>query len=303
MNNLKKILVGTDLTKNSTLALKQAFRLAEWHQAKVDVFHIIHSEVFEDINQITKVSKRELKANLIEDLKAKVLRQIGKMKGGDKAKIHVLIGNPFKCIVDHINKKNIDLLVMGANGTTDSNDGPGGLASQCVRKAPTKTLLIRPAKDKSFKKVVAMIDFSKTSAKALEQAVHLAKLENAELHVVNVYLAPWHIVHYRVPNSKSSPAYRKQFVEDLEVEMSSFLKPFKDDITDINVTTHLIDSSELKLAMLRTITELEADIVVMGTTGRTGFLGMFTGTTAEHLMKSSPCSLLAVKADTFSLSV
>ncbi|MGC6467843.1 MAG: universal stress protein [Akkermansiaceae bacterium] len=40
---------------------------------------------------------------------------------------------------------------------------------------------------------------------------------------------------------------------------------------------------------------IDADLVVLGTRGRTGLKGFFLGTTAESLIQTTPCSTLAVK--------
>ena len=42
-----------------------------------------------------------------------------------------------------------------------------------------------------------------------------------------------------------------------------------------------------------------ADIIVMGTVGRVGIPGMFIGNTAEDVLQSAACSILAVKPEGF----
>ena len=41
--------------------------------------------------------------------------------------------------------------------------------------------------------------------------------------------------------------------------------------------------------------QLDADLVVMGTVGRTGIAGLFIGNTAEMVLEQVQCSVLAVK--------
>ena len=45
--------------------------------------------------------------------------------------------------------------------------------------------------------------------------------------------------------------------------------------------------------------ELKADLIVMGTVGRTGIPGFFIGNTAEELLQTSQASILAVKPTGF----
>jgi len=43
--------------------------------------------------------------------------------------------------------------------------------------------------------------------------------------------------------------------------------------------------------------QLDAELVVLGTVGRTGFSAALIGNTAEHVIDSVNCDLLAVKPD------
>jgi len=45
--------------------------------------------------------------------------------------------------------------------------------------------------------------------------------------------------------------------------------------------------------------ELDAELVVLGTIGRTGFSAALLGNTAEHVIESINCDLLAVKPEGF----
>ena len=43
--------------------------------------------------------------------------------------------------------------------------------------------------------------------------------------------------------------------------------------------------------------ELDAELVILGTTGRTGLSAVFIGNTAEHTIDSLNCDLLALKPE------
>jgi universal stress protein E len=43
--------------------------------------------------------------------------------------------------------------------------------------------------------------------------------------------------------------------------------------------------------------ELDAELVILGTTGRTGLSAVFIGNTAEHMIDQLDCDLLAIKPD------
>ena len=61
-------------------------------------------------------------------------------------------------------------------------------------------------------------------------------------------------------------------------------------------SAHAHVSSREGLSMAR---QLDADLVVMGTVGRTGIAGLFIGNTAEMVLEQVQCSVLAVKPPGF----
>ena len=52
-------------------------------------------------------------------------------------------------------------------------------------------------------------------------------------------------------------------------------------------------------AILDYIERHDVELLVMGTVGRAGVLGLITGNTAERLLPQIPCSVLAVKPTGF----
>ena len=51
------------------------------------------------------------------------------------------------------------------------------------------------------------------------------------------------------------------------------------------------------------VEESSADLVVVGTRGRTGMRAILLGTVAERIVRESPCSVLAVKPDDFKYEI
>jgi nucleotide-binding universal stress UspA family protein len=49
--------------------------------------------------------------------------------------------------------------------------------------------------------------------------------------------------------------------------------------------------------ILKTAQELKADLIVMGTHGRTGIGRLFLGSVAEEVIRKAPCPVMTVKAD------
>jgi nucleotide-binding universal stress UspA family protein len=58
----------------------------------------------------------------------------------------------------------------------------------------------------------------------------------------------------------------------------------------------------IRETILEHVQETQADLVVVGTRGKTGLREMLIGTTAEKIVANAPCSILAVKPDAMTMT-
>lgn len=135
------------------------------------------------------------------------------------------------------------------------------------------------------KKILFPTDFSHTGDASLRLATALARDSGAELLIVHVQEPPMAYgggeLYYGVPN----PA-----VEDLE-RMLAAVKP-----TDPNVRyQHRLATGDPASAIVRLAEEEKADLIVMGTHGRTGFFRLLMGSVAEAIVRRAKCPVLTFK--------
>jgi nucleotide-binding universal stress UspA family protein len=63
------------------------------------------------------------------------------------------------------------------------------------------------------------------------------------------------------------------------------------------VTPIVKERVNIREAILDHVNEVHADLVVLGTRGKSGLRELLIGTTAEKIIQHAPCSILAVKPD------
>ena len=84
-----------------------------------------------------------------------------------------------------------------------------------------------------------------------------------------------------------------------QAELDAFLEPLTRKAQDLPVQ-HLIDESpSVRDALMDHVAKVGADLVVLGTRGKSGLRELLIGTTAEKIVQYAPCSILAVKPDDF----
>lgn len=144
-----------------------------------------------------------------------------------------------------------------------------------------------------IKKVVVATDFSENAQPAIDAAVTVAKTFEAEVHLVHAFQTPVPIV------SPYEVVVPDGFLEQARESAAKSLKAAEEKISSagVTVTSHLAEVPAAP-AIARIAGELEADLVVVGTHGHTGFKHLVLGSVAERTIRLAPCSVLTVKSKT-----
>jgi nucleotide-binding universal stress UspA family protein len=88
-------------------------------------------------------------------------------------------------------------------------------------------------------------------------------------------------------------------LEDLRSRLAEFAEEIRAQSGASSITTTVTEQISASGGIVKRLLESDADLVVLGTRGRTGLKGIFLGTTAERLIHDSPCSALTVKPEGF----
>lgn len=140
-------------------------------------------------------------------------------------------------------------------------------------------------------RIVAPTDFSPGAEPALQWAMHLAKALRAEvtiMHVMDLSLA----AAAGLPTQMAAmPAYGdllEHVRRETKQEMAALAKRYPD-------ATTIIREGPPRSVILEVAKEIGADLIVMGTHGRTGLAHVFFGSVAEHVVRHSPVPVLTVR--------
>ncbi len=304
MDCLKNIVVGFDFSEFSQCALKQAARIAAWNQAKMHVLHVVDTSTVNHLKEFwgcrrSLIGSQDAVEKIRGAAQAQLEESIGQM---EEVTLHAAAetGTPFLELLRRVRDNSADLLVLGSNGSSDPSKGAGVLATKCVRKAAAKVLLVRENHAEPFKNVLACIDFSESSHRVIEQAIRVAQQDDASLRLLHVFAPPWKGAKY-VP--KPSPEDEQYLSEVLRDRMQQALKPFESEVQALQVETKVIENARESDGIIQFIGDSSADLVVVGTRGRTGMRAVLFGTVAERIVRESPCSVLAIKPDGFKYDI
>lgn len=302
MNSTSSILVGLDYSAQSKNALLAASRMANSRSLPLVCFHVLDKEM---LNQIKKMDA-ETEKGVLDFAHEKVASFIRDTIGtAHNITTEVLLGNPFKITLDQIKKHQAETLVLGSGGySSEEGHHVGALASRCIRKAPVEVLLVRNYQDHPFEDIVACVDFSENSDRAVHRAAVLATQDKARLKLIHVYRPP---IFSETEMGWLGPAFPitpddniQNNLKEQVVELASQIAK-QYDLPE--VSAEVVTSHSIHRGIWQALKEMEADLVVLGTRGRTGFKSLLLGTTAEGLVNHTPCSALTIKPADFSYTL
>ena len=143
-----------------------------------------------------------------------------------------------------------------------------------------------------MRRVLFASDFSKASRKAFTEAVKTAKRTHAVLFIVHVLtpFVPFGPDQYVGPETweEVDTQARKWAKRHLEALVE------KARIAGVRARTLLIDGTPAR-EIPRVARRTHADLLVIGTHGRTGFAKLFLGSVASQVVATATCPVMTVR--------
>lgn len=294
----KTIVVGLDYSTQSRNALLAASRMANSRDLPLVCYHVLDKETLGQMKKMDAETQKGVLKFTHDKMTAFIREVIGT---GRDVTTEVELGNPFKVTLDQIEKHNAETLVLGSGGYShEEGHHLGALASRCIRKAPVEVLLVRNYQDHPFEDIVACLDFSENSIRAVHRAAVLALQDKSRLKIIHVYRPS---ILTDAEMGWLGPAFpldsEVNIQETLETRVAKFASEIATQYGLEKVSSDVISSQTVHHGIWQSLKDIEADLVVLGTRGRTGFKSLLLGTTAEGLINRTPCSALTIKPEGF----
>ena len=144
----------------------------------------------------------------------------------------------------------------------------------------------------AFRRILHPTDFSRASAPALRRAVALARACRAPLVLLHVMTPPSPFI-----GEGTLPSSYADLLSLARRSARRRLAAVFGRVRRTGVRAQAIFAEGLPAAeILRAVRRTRADLIVMGTHGRTGVSRVFMGSVAERVVRESRCPVLTVRA-------
>jgi universal stress protein E len=295
MDHLKSVLVGIDFTESSRTVLKQGLRLASPQGAKVDTFHIVDIVVSIDVGVAMGMMTAIANEQLLAEAGAEWTRFQASVPRAEHVKHHAEVNGRIYGMLRFARSLKPDLLIIGARDSRPDT-GFGTIAAAAVREGPCDVLLVREHQTGPFKSIVVAVDFSEHSRRALERAIQIAQHDSSSLHIIHVYTPPSCEMGFSMRGIDLSVQRERSLAETLERRLQGICKPYEGELSALNPTIALHYHDGHRSGLSSYAEKIGADLLVLGTRGRSNVRDMLLGSTAEKVLRQAHCSVLAIRA-------
>jgi universal stress protein E len=301
MEKYQRILAVIDAAHDDQKALKRAIELAHKTDASITAFLTIYDFSYEMTTMLSIDEREAMRTSVINDRLQWLTEQVNTIAHhGLNIDCKVVWHNrPFEQIIEQVLTSNYDIVIKG----THQHDKLKSVIFtptdwHILRKCPCPVLLV---KDHSWPKngnIIASLNIGSEDKehkslnyKITEEALNLSSLIDANVHLVNSFSCTPLNIAIEIPEFDVQE-YNDSMLNHRETAMQSHAEHFK----IIKENTHIKEGlpedviEEVSLA-------LDAELVILGTIGRTGLSAALIGNTAEHVIDKLNCDLLALKPD------
>lgn len=301
MATYQDVLVVLDPSTDQQKALARAIELAEHTACKLTAFLSIYDFSYEMTTMLSGEERESMRQAVITDREIWIqeLLHQARAKGISSSAKVVWHNRPFEAVVQAVTEHGYDLVIKG----THDHDVLKSMIFtptdwHILRKCPCPVLLVKEHAWPAQGNILAAVNAGSEKAhhKALNQIIirqakAMASMLNAKVHLVNAY--PGTPIHVAIEIPEFNPVEYNDSMRHHHVDAANALAG------QFDLTSEAVHVQEgmPEDVIPRVAQELDAEMVIIGTIGRTGLSAAIIGNTAEHVIDRLDCDVLAMKAE------
>ena len=283
MKLLEKILIATDLGPTTDELVQNGVALAKIIKARIILLYVINLKsenkgVQQFLLNASKIQLTKIKDHIIKE-------------GVECDEPVIANGSIYDAIVNEASINDVNLIFIGSGNKNTNSPYPLGLnAKKVIQKTQIPVWVNKSGSKIKIERILCPVDFSDSSIRAIKSAIVLSKKFKAKLYVLNVYES----VH---PSDYLDKDY---LIKEIEREKRLNEDYFNDFISDLDLREVDWEKSLLsgfpEIEILNFIEMNDIDLLIMGSTGKSGLSKLFMGSVTEKVIRELPCSFITTKS-------
>lgn len=274
---VKRILIPTDFSETSLLAVEHAAFMARLFKADLYLFHALDAS--ETVYTIYNPAIIDEEFKVAEKVAKKLLKDLAqrlKTKYGIPIRTVFTTGHAYAEIVEAVREYGIDVVVMGTHGAKGFNEYfMGSNSHKTVTVCPCPVITVQShAKKLGFTKIVLPIDDSTHSRQKVDYAIELAKKYASKLYVLGLMNDNTEVPKFKIKMDAVEKLIKK-------AKLPYAVKLVKDD----NTAAASLDHAK----------KVKADLIVVLTGHESRLTGMFLGAFAKQIVNHSRIPVMSIR--------
>ncbi len=284
MQLLKNILLATSFSKSSEYVLEDALYIAKIFQSKITLIYVLPNNI-----------ENEKAEELLKQFALKQLKLINdkiKNEGIETSKPIIEYGIFSDKIIQTAEKINANMIIIGAGEKLkDDVFILGANAEKIIKKSNKPVFVVKNEKQFNIKKILCPVDFSAESERALKNAITIAHRFKAQLVIFTVYeVSQFYSIQDQINFEEQIKSIRKAH----EKEFTSFLGDFN--LVGLDVILE-IEKGVPDIEILKAVDKHNSDLLIIGTTGRSGISKILMGSVTEKVIRKIPSAFITLKKE------
>lgn len=296
MGAIEVVLVATDLSDSADDAIRTGHELAG-PDKKLVVCHVVH-EILRTSPLFPQAVQADMEAVIhAESRAAAAVEDRVKAITGRAANdfdIRIESGAADAAILRIAEEVQATLVVTASRGLSGiARLLLGSVAERIIRYAHCSVFIARP--HEKTQKILVATDLSELSRAAVLQAAELAQKNAAELHILYCLdVMPSPAMGLTVPFGGVPIIPPPELVEQMRTGAKAGLDELVGQL-GIKAQTRVVEG-EAASTIVRTAEAINADLLVVGTHGRTGLARIALGSVTEKVVRAAKSSVLVVRS-------
>jgi nucleotide-binding universal stress UspA family protein len=292
---LSRLLVPTDFSKGAVLALRRALLLPLAEGATIHIIHVLPPTL-----------SAKARAAAMADAKRRLERAVSGARaqaaGRDvNVTAEVLSGEAFVEIIRCSRSIRTELIVIGRHGRRPVRDMfISTTAERVTRKGDVPVLLVNLEAARAYQKPLIATDLEDAAPRVFDLALRVLGPAVKTAHVVHAFNVPFEGFVAPTFAARERSEYRRSFHEKAKAGLSSLLTPYQGSGIHWKGT---VRSGDARTVILSDAVRSQADLIVLGTHGRSGVAHALVGSVAEWVISAAPCDVLVSRPVRFSFEL
>ncbi|MFV0514703.1 MAG: universal stress protein [Jhaorihella sp.] len=278
------ILVATDFSNRSDLALARAGLISTRTAARLHLVHVVDDDQKRQIVDGEVDASRQLLTEEAERLME---------TGVPRCTFDVVLGDPFAGIISAAEGLRPDLVVLGAHrrkllrgifvGTT---------AQRTIRRTKWPILMVNAIPQQDYHNALLASDLSKISRDAAAQLLELGLVDPRSIALLHVFDAPAQNLMMR---GTITTLEMNSYLDSLQVEADKALAGFAAALGmdgAERIARH--KNAGIFTVILDTAAMILADLVIVASQGKASFQKVFLGSVAEEVLRHADRDVLVI---------